>query len=124
MSRFLRFALVGGLGFATDAAVLAFLLEISPLGAFLARILSIGCAMAVTWLCNRTLTFQASGRGVLQEGARYGAVAIAVSVFNYLVYGGLLLAIPALSPLAALVVSSGAAMALSYLGYARLVFDR
>jgi putative flippase GtrA len=124
MTRILRFAAVGGVGFLTDAAVLALLLATSPLGPFVARVLSIGCAMTVTWLCNRTLTFQASDRGMLHEGTRYGTVAVAVSVFNYLVYSGLLIAMPWLQPLAALIVASGAAMALSYLGYSRLVFDR
>jgi putative flippase GtrA len=124
MNRVLRFAVVGGLGFLTDAAVLALLLAITPFGPFLARLVSIGVAMTVTWLCNRSLTFQPSARGALHEGARYGGVAVAVSLFNYLVYSGLLLAIPWMPPLAALVVSSLAAMALSYLGYSRLVFDR
>ena len=124
MSRILRFAFVGGVGFLTDAAVLALLLAGSALGPFFARLVSIGCAMTVTWRCNRSLTFQPSGRGALHEGARYGAVAIAVSVFNYLVYCGLLIAMPWLPPLAALVVASVVAMAISYLGYSRLVFDR
>jgi putative flippase GtrA len=124
MNRILSFALVGGIGFVTDAAVLALLLAATPLGPFLARLVSIGLAMTVTWFCNRTLTFQPSGRGALHEGARYGGVAIAVSIVNYLVYGGLLLAMPWLSPLLALVIASLAAMALSYLGYSRLVFDR
>ncbi len=124
MSRVLRFGLVGCLGFLTDAGVLALLLAVSDLGPFLARLLSLGCAMTVTWLCNRTLTFQASDRGMLREGARYGSVAIAISIFNYLVYSGLLLAMPWMPPLAALVAAAAAAMALSYLGYSRLVFDR
>lgn len=122
--RILRFGVVGGVGFLTDAAVLALLLAATPLGPFFARILSLGCAMTVTWLCNRTLTFRASDRGVLQEGARYGVVAVAVAGFNYLVYGGLLLAMPWMPPLFALVVAALTAMALSYLGYSRLVFDR
>jgi putative flippase GtrA len=124
MSRVIRFSLVGGLGFLTDAVVLALLLGVTPLGPFLARLVSIGLAMTVTWLCNRSLTFRPSGRGALHEGARYGGVAIAVSIFNYLVYGGLLVAMPWMPPLVALVIASGAAMALSYLGYSRLVFDR
>jgi putative flippase GtrA len=123
MSRILRFAFVGGLGLLTDA-VLALLLAVTPLGPFLARLVSIGCGMIVTWLCNRSLTFQPSRRGALHEGVRYGGVAIAVSIFNYLVYSGVLIAIPWMPPLAALVVASGAAMALSYLGYSKLVFDR
>ena len=124
MSRLVRFAFVGGVGFLTDAVVLALLLAATPLGPFLARLASIGLAMAVTWLCNRTLTFEPSGRGALHEGARYGGVAIAVSMVNYLIYGGLLLAMPWISPLLALIIASFAAMALSYLGYSRLVFDR
>ncbi|MEW9835594.1 GtrA family protein [Mesorhizobium marinum] len=124
MSRILRFAFVGGLGFVADAGMLMLLLAGSPLGPFSARLVSVSFAMTVTWLCNRTLTFAPSGRGVVQEGARYGSVAVGIACFNYLLYSGLLLAIPALPPLAALVIAAAAAMALSYLGYSRLVFDR
>jgi putative flippase GtrA len=124
MSRLLRFALVGGIGFLADAAMLALLLAATPLGPFAARLASIAFALCVTWVCNRTATFRPSARGLLREGARYGGVGIATSVCNYLVYSALLLAVPATPPLAALVVASLAAMALSYLGYSRLVFDR
>ena len=124
MSRILRFVVVGGIGFVADGAILALLLEGTPLGPFGARLVSIAFGLAVTWLCNRTLTFQPSSRGMLREGARYGGVGITISVFNYLVYSVLLLAVPWMPPLVALVLASLAAMALSYLGYSRLVFDR
>lgn len=124
MSRVLRFAIVGGIGFVADAAMLALLLAATPLGPFVARLVSIGFGLAVTWLCNRTLTFRPSSRGMLREGARYGGVGITTSVVNYMVYSVLLLAMPWMAPLVALVVASLAAMALSYLGYSRLVFDR
>jgi len=124
MSRILRFVIVGGIGFVADAGVLALLLSFTPLGPFVARLVSIGVALGVTWLCNRTLTFQPSQRGMLREGARYGGVGITTSIVNYLVYSGLLLAVPSMPPLAAMVVASLAAMVLSYLGYSRLVFDR
>ena len=124
MNRLTRFALVGGIGFIVDAAILWVLLTASPLGAFAARLVSIGFALTATWLCNRHLTFQPSRRGLALEGARYGGVGIAASIFNYLVYSSLLLAIPTLPALAALTLASAAAMALSYLGYSRLVFDR
>jgi putative flippase GtrA len=124
MSRFLRFAIVGGVGFAVDAGVLALLLWATPLGPFFGRLASIACGLAVTWICNRTLTFGPSGRSKLHEGARYGGVGIASSILNYLVYSGVLLAVPATPPLMALVVASAAAMMFSYLGYSRLVFDR
>lgn len=124
MGRLLRFVLVGGIGFLVDAAVLALLLQAAPLDPFLARIVSIGTALAATWMLNRTLTFQPSGRGLAREGARYGGVGAATSVVNYLVYSALLLAMPATPPLLALALASLAAMALSFLGYSRLVFDR
>ena len=122
--RILRFVVVGSIGFVADAAMLALLLAATPLGPFVARLLSIGFGLTVTWLCNRTLTFRPSSRGMLREGARYGGVGITTSIVNYLVYGVLLLAMPSMAPLLAMVVASLAAMALSYLGYSRLVFDR
>ncbi len=124
MIRLLRFAVVGGIGFVADAAMLALLLAATPLGPLLSRPLSIAFGLTVTWLCNRSLTFGPSSRGIAAEGARYGGVGITTSIFNYLVYCGLLLAIPGMPVPLALVLASLATMALSYLGYARLVFDR
>ena len=124
MQRVVRFVFAGGVGFVTDAAALWLLLAFTPLGPFLARILSIGFALCVTWSINRHLTFSPSSRGIAREGARYGGVGIATSIVNYLIYCALLLALPALPPLAALAIASIAAMTLSFLGYSRLVFDR
>ena len=124
MQRLIRFVFAGGIGFVTDAAALWLLLAVTPLGPFVARVLSIGFALCVTWQINRHLTFSPSRRGVAREGARYGGVGIATSVVNYLVYSAILLALPAAPPLAALAVASLVAMGLSFLGYSKLVFDR
>lgn len=124
MSRLVRFIFAGGIGFVADASALWLLLAVTPLGPFVARMLSIGFALCVTWQINRHLTFSPSRRGAAREGARYGGVGIATSVANYLVYSAILLALPTAPPLAALAVASLAAMALSFLGYSRLVFDR
>ena len=124
MQRAVRFVFAGGIGFVADAAVLWLLLSVTPLGPVVARVLSIGFALAVTWQFNRHLTFAPSSRGIAQEGARYGGVGIATSIVNYLVYCAMLFTLPALPPLAALAVASIVAMALSFLGYSRLVFDR
>ena len=122
MKRIIRFALVGGMGFLADAAALSIL--IGPVGPFGGRVLSIAFALGVTWLLNRYVTFGPSSREPLNEGVRYGAVGVAAAVLNYAVYSGLLLAIPSFNPFAALVAASLAAMAFSYAGYSRLVFDR
>ncbi|MGX5800879.1 GtrA family protein [Bradyrhizobium sp. Arg314] len=124
MDRLVRFALAGGIGFAADAAALWLLLSATPLGPLSARVLSIGFALCVTWQVNRHLTFSPSSRGIAQEGVRYGGVGIATSVVNYLVYCAALFALPGLPPLVALAFASIVAMALSFLGYSRLVFDR
>jgi putative flippase GtrA len=124
VNRLVRFAFAGGVGFVADAAALWLLLAVTPLGPFVARVLSIGFALCVTWLLNRNLTFSPSSRGIAHEGARYGGVGVATSIVNYLVYSAILLALPAAPPLAALAVASLVAMTLSFLGYSRLVFDR
>ncbi|MBZ9821076.1 GtrA family protein [Mesorhizobium sp. CA4] len=124
MGRLFRFTLAGGIGFVADATALWLLLSATPLGALSARVLSIGFALCVTWQVNRHLTFAPSSRGIAQEGARYGSVGIATGIVNYLVYCALLFALPALPPLVALAAASIVAMALSFLGYSRLVFDR
>jgi len=124
MMRFLRFAIVGAIGFGVDAGGLALLLAETPLGPFVSRVISIALAMVATWMLNRAFTFGPSDRSVAEEGARYGAVAIAVAGFNWLLYSSLVILVPAIGPLGALVIASGAAMALSYLGYSRAVFVR
>ncbi|RUW52181.1 MULTISPECIES: GtrA family protein [unclassified Mesorhizobium] len=124
MQRIVRFVFAGGIGFVADAAALWLLLAVTPLGPFVARMLSIGFALFVTWQINRHLTFSPSSRGVTQEGARYGGVGVATSIVNYAVYSAILLVLPAAPPLAALAIASLVAMTLSFLGYSRLVFDR
>ena len=124
MGRLVRFAFTGGIGFVADATALWLLLAATPLGPIVARVLSIGFALCVTWQINRHLTFSPSSRSIAQEGARYGGVGIATGIVNYLVYCAALLAMPALPPLVALAFASIVAMALSFLGYSRLVFDR
>jgi putative flippase GtrA len=124
VKRLARFVFAGGIGFVADATVLALLLAFTPLGPFVARILSIGFALAVTWMLNRHLTFAPSGRGVVREGARYGGVGISTSGINFLSYSALLSFVPTMPPLTALVVASLIAMALSFVGYSRFVFDR
>ena len=124
MNRIVRFLCVGAVGFFADAAMLALLTSILGIEPLIARCLSIAFALMVTWLLNRTHTFGSSSRGMAIEGARYGGVGVATSLFNYAIYAALLLAAPATPPLVALVVASAAATLLSYLGYSRLVFDR
>lgn len=124
MKRLSRFVVVGGVGFLTDAAVLLFLQKATNLPLMVDRVFSIAVALTVTWLLNRTFTFGPSDRPAIVEGARYGTVGVATSVFNYMVFVAVTALAPQLGAFAALVIASAAAMALSFSGYSRLVFTR
>lgn len=113
-----RFVGVGLAGFVVDAGLVTALTGMG-LDPFRARAVSIVLAMLVTWRLNRALTFGASGDGQAREAARYGLVALGVAGLNYGVYSGLMLAFPALMPLLATGLATGAGMVVSYLGYSR-----
>lgn len=122
--RFLRFLVTGGIGFVADAVALQALVAGAAMDPVAARLLSIAFALTVTWLINRHFTFTPSSRGMLREGARYGGVGLGASLLNFTAYAAIMASFPAVPPLAALVVASATAMALSWLGYSRIVFDR
>ncbi len=124
MKRFGWFLVAGTIGFAADAGMLALLLHLGWLGPFAARIVAIAFAMAVTWSFNRGVTFGRSRFPLLLEGARYGSVGLISALLNYGVYALLLLAVPGLPPLVALVAASLVAMAFSWAGYSRFVFQK
>ncbi len=124
MKKFIRFVIVGATGFLVDAGTLWLLLTFSPLGPLSARVIAIALAMTATWLLNRSFTFGASKRSVVVEGFRYGVIAVITSLVNYGIYAGLLIMAPLLSPYAALVFASIAAMLFSFFGYSRFVFRR
>jgi putative flippase GtrA len=122
MKKLLRFAIAGGIGFCVDAGLLALLLHTTPLGPFIARLIAIAIAMAVTWIFNRRFTFDKSRHSLAVEGFRYGSVGITSAIVNYGIYAALLLAIPSLQPLAAMVFATAASMLFSFFGYSRFVF--
>jgi putative flippase GtrA len=124
VKRFGWFILAGSLGFLADAGMLALLLHISPLGPLTARLIAILFALLVTWSFNRVVTFGRSRFPLLLEGVRYSGVGLLAALLNYAVYAALLMAVPVLHPLLALVVGSLAAMAVSWAGYSRFVFQK
>lgn len=120
--QFLRFALVGTTGFLIDSGVLAILVHGFRFDPFASRLVSMCTSAFVTWRLNRSLTFGASGASQATEGLRYGAIAALAALVNYGSYAALLVLFE-LPPLAAVVISTGAAMSFSYLGYSRFVFQ-
>jgi putative flippase GtrA len=92
LRKFLLFGLAGGAGFVVDAGI-AYLLVDTPLGFYGARVISFLCAVATTWIINRSLAFKAQ-RGdhlpVWREFLHYlvamllgGAVNVGVSFALY-----------------------------------------
>ena len=122
-TRFLRFAIVGAIGFLIDAGLLTALHHVAGLDPFTSRLVSISASAFTTWRLNRSLTFGASDLSQANEGLRYALVAAATAGFNYLVYVLLLIGFPGLPPIAAVIAATLAAMFFSYAGYSRFVFS-
>jgi putative flippase GtrA len=57
IKEFLKFSIVGGVAFASDAAVLQLMLNTFEISPVLARIPSATVAIIITWLFNRSYTF-------------------------------------------------------------------
>ncbi|HEY4274933.1 MAG TPA: GtrA family protein [Rhizomicrobium sp.] len=92
---FVRFAIIGGLGFVVDSAVLAADTNWLGLDPFKGRILSIFCAMVCTWLGNRYFTFshkraRGSVAAIFHEASKFAATNMVGAVVNYGVYAALL----------------------------------
>lgn len=88
-SRELRsFAVIGGLGFAVDAALLTALTQLAGWAPLQARIPSFLLAVMVTWLLNRRHTF--AGRGLQRrslEAFFYLSIQVCGALLNFGVFG-------------------------------------
>lgn len=119
--KFVRFALVGGLGFIADIGMLALFMELGA-DPLISRVGSILIAMVVTWRLNRAITFGASASSQVTEAGRYFTVAASVALLNYLIYAAIILIVPACPPMLATAISTGICMFASFAGYGRFVF--
>lgn len=126
--RILRFLIVGSTGFIVDAG-LTEALVLSGLSPLVARLFAFAVAIAVTYALNRVFTFadrRRSGRTHamrLAESMRYVAVNLAAMSVNYAVFAAALTLVPELRPMLAVAAGSVVAMAVSYIGYSRYVFQ-
>jgi putative flippase GtrA len=124
--QFIRFCLVGGVGFAVDSTVLlaGLWLGLDPL---VVRIASIAAAGTTTWAINRRWTFAAPARTTrakAREGLRYALVQTAGALVNYAIFA-LVVATFGRGPqpaMAGLVAGSTTALVLNFLGAKFLVF--
>jgi len=124
-SRFLRFTLVGAVGFVVDAGVLQALISLAGWGPIEARAVAIPTAVFATWLLNRTITFPESHGGpAVASLMRYAAVSAVGATVNFVVFSLLVFVSQAMAavPLVPLAIASIAALVVNYLGSKHFAF--
>jgi putative flippase GtrA len=126
-SRFVRFFIVGSIGFGVDAVLLSTLVNALGWSPFAARVVSFSAALGVTWYLNRSFTFRdrAAPRAG-PEAVRYVLVQVSGALLNYGTFSALvvLFAQAARWPILALVPASALAMCFNYLGMYYFAFRR
>ncbi len=123
LGQFLKFGTVGLIGFAVDSSLLYLLLHMGS-GPLVARAFSIPVAMMTTWIINRNWSFGRSDQPWYRELATYTVVAGVAALVNYSIYAAALQFVKGMTPFLALVIASGVAMFVSFVGYGRVVFKR
>ena len=83
MNQFLRFCVVGVVGFVIDAGILQLLVSGGLANPYLARIASFLLAASATWLMNRRYTFDIKQRPSHAEWARYVTFMVLGALVNY-----------------------------------------
>ncbi len=87
---FIRFGMVGLVGFTVDTALLAFDTEVLGFGPLTGKALSIFIAMGCTWLGNRYLTFADrrahGGPAIMREWMKFVGANSLGAVINYGVF--------------------------------------
>ena len=122
--KFLLFAIAGGAGFIVDTGVLYALK--GSLGLYGARVVSFVCAVATTWIINRSVAFRAQQSDVpmWREFLHYLAAMILGGGVNYAVYAALVATVPLVAAQPVLGVAAGvlAGMFVNFFLADKLVF--
>lgn len=123
--QFWRFVLVGGIGFMIDASILFFLTAKWNIGLYLARVISFGIAVSITWLAQRFFVFPTGRRFPSREQfLRHLVVQSGGVAVNFTVYVGMLALHPffVTFPVAALACGSSIGLIVNYYGARKAVF--
>jgi putative flippase GtrA len=124
LTQFLRFGVVGTVGFVVDTAVLYAGLALG-LGLYSGRALSYVAAATTTWALNRAWTFRGRGDGpVARQWALFLAVNLIGFACNYGTYAALVAGVPAVAAYPVIGVAAGslAGMVGNFLLSRRYVF--
>ena len=123
--RFLRYALVGGVGFVVDASVLTILVNGLEQGHYVSRAVSFSLAVTITWWINRQWVFQA-GAPTQREYSGYFVVQLVGALINLGIYVLAIELFPALArtPVVPLAIGAAVALLANFLLVRRYVFRR
>lgn len=116
---FIRFLLVGGLGFFIDLGLTYFLISLGA-APWLARPPAIVSAALFTWLANRQFTYKIATEKSTQEAIRYGLVAAVVALMNYSIYIALISF--DIDPPLAVAIATAAQTVISFYAYQLFAF--
>jgi putative flippase GtrA len=87
MTQFVRFCIVGAIGFCVDTSILLSLVRLYGVDPYVARVVSYLVAATGTWALNRQFTFDSRSASRLHhEWARYISVNAIGGGVNYLAY--------------------------------------
>jgi len=125
IGRFVRFALVGTLGFGVDTGVLYAGLT-AGLTLYSGRVVSYLAAASFTWYVNRRMTFRSSDREILREWVRYLLANTVGGLVNFGTYAALVASLPAIARMPVLAVGAGsiAGLVFNFALSNTVVFDR
>lgn len=126
MTRFLKFSVVGTIGFVVDAGILQVLAAGGGMNPYLARVFSFLGAATVTWWLNRRYTFEVRHGATQSEWLAYVALMVVGALVNYGAYAAAITWWPfAREHLwAGVAVGSIAGLGVNYLTSSRLAFRR
>lgn len=122
---FLRFGVVGTIGFVVDSGVLYGMLWLGA-GLYLGRAISYVAAATATWALNRAWTFRGRGSGpVHRQWALFVAVNLVGFALNYGTYAVMVASIPVVAAHPVLGVAAGsiAGMFTNFVLSRRVVFN-
>ena len=125
MHQFLKFGIIGAVGFAVDSAMLYFGIYALDLGRVAAGLFSFPFAVIATWIGNRAFTFRsATPMPAAQQLAKFVIVCAIGLIFNRGTYSLLVSTIPFVydHPIIGLLGGTGVAMFFNFFASKKLVF--
>ncbi len=126
LKEFTLFAFVGGIAFVVDVSILYSVK--TDIGLYWGRVVSFFCAVIVTWILNRELTFRRriSDLSMFSEFKKYLTIMIGGGALNYILYATLLNTMEnfAFHPIWAVAIGSNAGMIFNFIFLQNTLFSK